>query len=216
MKRLALEPRLHSSWGIPAAVFILEEPTQPTATVVTRTPEALEMVSRSGGKSYKTTAGFFISYKTTTGFYYSAVTSSTLSSWELCICWKMEAWCTLKSTGNVWGRYLGSSQANKTMDKLLQNDVSLCLLIQFLAIKAVGSLSSLNAVSFMNNQLKIRPPFECCDNTCVGLDIFGVEEVVGELVCFRVISIHFLKPFRPRMVPRAQVEKYCPKDTCAK
>lgn len=62
---------------------------------------------------------------------------------------------------------MGSSQANKTVDKLLQNGVSLCLLNLFLANKAVDRQRSLNAVAFMNNQLKIRPPFECCDNVCV-------------------------------------------------
>ena len=93
---------------------------------------------------------------------------------------------------------MGSTQANKTVDKLLQNGVSLslCLLIQFLANKDVGCLRSLNAVAFMNNQLKIRPPFECCDNTWVGLVIFGVGEVVGELLCFRVSYKPFSEAFQ--------------------
>jgi len=44
-KKLAFEPRLCSSRDIPGAMFILEKPNQPTATVVVRASAVPEVVS---------------------------------------------------------------------------------------------------------------------------------------------------------------------------
>lgn len=78
-----------------------------------------------------------------------------------------------------------SSQINEIVDRLLQNSVYPCSLIQsstnFFEDEGADCLSSLIAAVFMNNQLEFRLPFESHESMCESLGSFGMREIVGRV-----------------------------------